>query len=81
MDTPTAPTAAPTVESPCIGVCRIDEAAGHCAGCARTIEEIVGWGRSDVAARQRVLEAARARRERRDAGQPRPSPGAGGGIE
>ena len=58
---------APTVDSPCIGVCAIDEAAGHCAGCARTIDEIVAWGRSDVATKRRVLALARARRERRDA--------------
>ena len=59
--------AAPTVDSPCIGVCRIDESAGHCAGCARTIDEIVGWGRADIESKRRTLEAARLRRERRDA--------------
>ncbi len=31
--------------SPCIGICRLDEATGFCAGCARTGEEIFGWGR------------------------------------
>lgn len=31
------------VQSPCIGVCSIDEASGYCAGCYRTIEEIKGW--------------------------------------
>ena len=57
----------PTVDSPCVGVCAIDEASGHCAGCARTIDEIVAWGRADVATKRRVLALARERRERRDA--------------
>ena len=57
----------PTVDSPCIGVCAIDEAAGHCAGCARTIDEIVGWGRADVATKRAVLAAAGERRRARDA--------------
>ena len=30
--------------SPCIGVCEIDVATGWCNGCARTSEEISGWG-------------------------------------
>ena len=75
---------APTVDSPCVGVCRIDEAAGCCAGCARTIDEIVAWGRADRPTRLAVLEAARARREAAaapPAAQPRRSPGPGGGIE
>ena len=59
-----------TVESPCVGVCAIDEASGLCAGCARTIDEIVAWGRADVDAKRRVLELARERRERRDATAP-----------
>ncbi|MBA2125468.1 DUF1289 domain-containing protein [Hyphomicrobium methylovorum] len=29
--------------SPCIGVCRIDEAVGQCVGCARTRSEITDW--------------------------------------
>ena len=31
------------VQSPCIGVCSMDEASGYCQGCYRTIEEIKGW--------------------------------------
>ena len=31
------------VQSPCIGVCSIDETSGYCQGCYRTIEEIKGW--------------------------------------
>jgi len=31
------------VQSPCIGVCSIDETSGYCQGCYRTIDEIKGW--------------------------------------
>jgi predicted Fe-S protein YdhL (DUF1289 family) len=29
--------------SPCISVCRMDEASGLCEGCLRTLEEIACW--------------------------------------
>jgi predicted Fe-S protein YdhL (DUF1289 family) len=29
--------------SPCIAVCRLDEATGFCEGCYRTIDEIRDW--------------------------------------
>jgi predicted Fe-S protein YdhL (DUF1289 family) len=29
--------------SPCIGVCRIDQATGWCQGCLRTLDEIADW--------------------------------------
>ena len=29
--------------SPCIAVCRLDEATGYCEGCWRTIDEIRDW--------------------------------------
>ena len=32
------------VPSPCINVCRMDDASGWCEGCLRTIDEIVAWG-------------------------------------
>jgi predicted Fe-S protein YdhL (DUF1289 family) len=31
------------IESPCIGVCAIDETNGFCYGCYRTIDEIKTW--------------------------------------
>jgi predicted Fe-S protein YdhL (DUF1289 family) len=31
------------VPSPCINVCRIDEATRLCAGCLRTLDEIAAW--------------------------------------
>lgn len=31
------------VPSPCINVCRMDEATGFCEGCLRTLDEIACW--------------------------------------
>jgi predicted Fe-S protein YdhL (DUF1289 family) len=31
------------VPSPCINVCRMEEATGLCAGCFRTLDEIACW--------------------------------------
>ncbi len=58
----------------------MDEASGHCAGCARTIDEIVRWGRMPREERRAVLLAAAGRRAAREA-QSRVSSGAGGGME
>lgn len=33
-----------SVPSPCINVCRMNAQSGLCAGCFRTIDEIVQWG-------------------------------------
>jgi predicted Fe-S protein YdhL (DUF1289 family) len=29
--------------SPCVGVCKIDDATGFCLGCARTLTEVAAW--------------------------------------
>lgn len=31
------------IQSPCIGVCSMDDLTGYCYGCYRTIEEIKDW--------------------------------------
>jgi len=31
------------IQSPCIGVCSLDDTTGYCYGCYRTIDEIKGW--------------------------------------
>ena len=31
------------IQSPCIGVCSVDDSTGMCLGCYRTIDEIKGW--------------------------------------
>lgn len=31
------------IETPCVKVCRLDEASGLCVGCRRTAQEIAAW--------------------------------------
>ncbi len=50
------------VPSPCISVCRMDEATGWCLGCARTIDEIAAWGSLDDDAKREVWARLPARR-------------------
>ena len=45
---------APAVTSPCISVCRMDEASGWCEGCLRTIDEITIWSLLDDAEKRAV---------------------------
>ncbi|MDP8568554.1 DUF1289 domain-containing protein [Methylophilus aquaticus] len=46
------------VQSPCIGVCTIDEANGFCQGCFRTLEEIQGWWDFDNVKKAEVVNMA-----------------------
>lgn len=50
------------VPSPCISVCRMDEATGLCVGCLRTIDEIAAWSVLDDRERRAVWDAIAARR-------------------
>jgi uncharacterized protein len=50
------------VPSPCISVCRIDEASGLCVGCSRTLDEIAAWSVLDDDARRAVWAAIARRR-------------------
>lgn len=60
------PTAPPdTLRSPCISVCRMDEATGLCAGCFRTLDEIADW--PDLTDDQRRNVWHRLRQRRADA--------------
>ena len=59
-----------TVPSPCTQICTIDEKAGWCAGCKRTIDEIAAWGALDDDAKRAVWAALPARRDRDEGGSP-----------
>ena len=51
------------IESPCIGVCAMDEATGFCQGCYRTLHEIQQWWDLDNTQKQVVVVKANARLE------------------
>lgn len=50
-----------TIDSPCIGVCSMDDLSGLCMGCFRTMEEIQNWWDMDDAGKQTVIEQASVR--------------------
>jgi hypothetical protein len=52
------------VDSPCIGVCRIDPRLGLCVGCARTIPEIASWRDASEEERARLCAELSRRRAR-----------------
>ncbi|MEZ5937427.1 MAG: DUF1289 domain-containing protein [Hyphomonadaceae bacterium] len=43
------------IRSPCIKVCVVDGASGHCLGCGRTLREIAQWARFSDAERDAVM--------------------------
>jgi predicted Fe-S protein YdhL (DUF1289 family) len=49
------------VPSPCINVCRMDQASGWCEGCLRTIDEIRAWSTCDDATKRAVWDTLDAR--------------------
>lgn len=50
------------IASPCIDVCKMDEASGLCLGCWRTLAEISAWGAASDDERQMILAAVARRR-------------------
>jgi predicted Fe-S protein YdhL (DUF1289 family) len=50
------------VASPCINVCRMDDATGLCVGCLRTIDEIAAWSVLDDEQRRAVVASVARRR-------------------
>lgn len=53
---------AQTDDSPCMPICLMDYAAGHCTGCFRTLDEIASWTNYTSDRKREVLAAPEARR-------------------
>ena len=51
------------VASPCVNVCKMNEATGLCEGCQRTLEEIASWSAYSPAEKRAVLALLPARRQ------------------
>src|SRR5512134_3758457 len=49
--------------SPCVSICRLDDATGYCVGCLRTIDEIRDWIIMMPAEREAVLKQLDQRRQ------------------
>jgi predicted Fe-S protein YdhL (DUF1289 family) len=54
------------IETPCVGICVIDERSGLCTGCLRSRDEIAGWIRLAPEARRQIMDALPSRRMRRE---------------
>ena len=50
------------VASPCINVCKMDEASGWCTGCMRTLDEIAWWSQLDEDTKRAVWQQLPQRR-------------------
>ena len=50
-----------SVPSPCINICRMDDATGWCEGCLRTIDEIRAWSTYDDTTRRAIWDLLDAR--------------------
>lgn len=59
------------VGSPCVGNCSLDAQSGWCFGCARTRDEIAGWGAANDQTRQEIWAQLPARRQKLGIGQHR----------
>jgi len=70
------PNAYSHVPSPCVGVCRMDDADRWCVGCLRSRDEIAVWGR--MADRDKFVLWAQLTQRRKDPPTPQavPVPGA-----
>lgn len=67
------------VASPCVSICRMDEARGVCTGCLRTLDEIAAWSAMDDVSKRdllRQLVQRRIRGRRADAAAPAQGEGA-----
>ena len=42
------------IQSPCIGVCSMDDSTGFCQGCYRSMDEIRDWWDLDNAQKQTI---------------------------
>ncbi|WP_419964752.1 DUF1289 domain-containing protein [Pelomonas caseinilytica] len=47
--------------SPCVNVCRMDADSGWCRGCARSLDEIAGWGGASDERQRHILAQLPAR--------------------
>jgi predicted Fe-S protein YdhL (DUF1289 family) len=52
---------APEVASPCVNVCRMNDASGYCEGCRRSLDEIACWSIYTPAEKRAVLALLPAR--------------------
>lgn len=67
------------VPSPCVNICRMNDATGWCEGCHRTLDEIAFWSVLDEGDKQAVWALLLARRQQLPALPADPGAGTGCG--
>ena len=45
------------IQSPCVGICTMDDATGLCLGCYRSLDEIKGWWDMNPQDQKKLLAA------------------------
>jgi len=50
-----------SVSTPCIGICRMNDASGLCIGCRRSLAEIAAWAGLGEDERRRLMRLLAAR--------------------
>ncbi len=50
------------METPCTGICKIDQETRQCQGCLRTIDEIASWATLTPAKRSHIMHALQKRK-------------------
>lgn len=58
------------ITSPCVSVCKMDEASGLCQGCYRNLAEIATWGNASERKKILILAAVAERRARLEPAAP-----------
>ena len=61
LHAPGTPPPSIVIETPCVKICVIDD-DGLCVGCARTLDEIAGWGSLSTERRHAVMSMLPGRR-------------------
>jgi uncharacterized protein len=49
------------LETPCVNICLLDQEAGTCIGCGRTLAEIAAWATMGDAERRAIMATLPAR--------------------
>ncbi|WP_075640113.1 DUF1289 domain-containing protein [Rhizobium oryziradicis] len=51
---------APPIESPCTGICTIDQQTAFCLGCGRSLAQIAAWSSYAPATRRAIMATLQA---------------------
>jgi predicted Fe-S protein YdhL (DUF1289 family) len=50
------------IDSPCIGICKLDSTGRYCLGCFRLVEEISGWQQFSNEQKIKIMDKIKVRK-------------------